>query len=144
MRSVTFAGRRDSYAICNECGRRWLLRTIGGYPQDEDTIREDVTGNAEADGFFVMDPTTELSLAAQRGDREAVRAILDAGAAIEQRSHIWELPSTPARLRPLVAEGTALMAAVCFAREECIQLLLDRGAARKVPGVQEKGTLPEA
>ena len=65
-----------------------------GYPQDGDTIREDVTGNAEADEFFVMDPTTELSLAAQRGDREAVRAILHPGAPIEQRSHIWELPST--------------------------------------------------
>lgn len=128
MRRVAFAADRDAYAICNECGRRWLLRTMGGYPQDEDTIREEVTGNAEADHFFVMDPTTELSLAAQRGDREAVRAILDAGAPIEQRSHIWELPATPSRLRPLVAEGTALMAAAYFAREECIQLLLDRGA----------------
>ena len=71
MRRVAFAGHRDTYAICNECGRRWLLRTIGGYPQDEDTIREDVTGNAEADELFAMDRTTELSLAAQRGDREA-------------------------------------------------------------------------
>jgi ankyrin repeat protein len=120
--------RSDGYAICNGCGRRWLLRTIGGYPQDEETVRIDVTGHAEVDEYFAMDVTSELSLAAQRGDHGAMRAILDAGAAVEQRSHIWELPPTASRRSPLVAEGTALMAAVYFAREDCIRLLLDRGA----------------
>lgn len=118
----------DSYAICNACGRRWLVRTTVGYPDDAETVRTEVTGDVEVDRLFVMDATTELSLAAQRGDCEAVRVILDSGPSIEQRSHVWELPATPSRIHPLVAGGTALMAAVYFAREECVELLLERGA----------------
>jgi ankyrin repeat protein len=131
----------DSYRICNSCGRRWFLSTIGGYPQDTETVRVEVTDEADVEGHFVMDATTDLSLAAQRGDCEAARRILDSGASIDLRSHIWELPATPSRLQPLVAGGTAPMAAVYFAREECVELLLERGADPNAKSVDRQTPL---
>jgi ankyrin repeat protein len=120
--------RGDSFSICNGCGRRWRSWTIGGYPQDEEDVFEDVTGRTEYDPFFVMDVTTALSLAAQEGDHERVAKLVEAGADLEERSHLWPLEPASERILPLIAEATPLMAAVYFGREDCVRLLLDRGA----------------
>jgi ankyrin repeat protein len=121
-------GRGDVFSICNRCGRHWRSWTIGGYPQDEEDVYEDVTGRAEYDSFFVLDLTTALSLAAQTGERERVADLLDGGADLEERSHLWQVERASERTHPLIAEATPLMAAVYFGREDCVRLLLDRGA----------------
>ncbi len=111
---------RDWHCICKICGKRWYV-TMDEFDHVPLNWQE-VSFNREYDWVFEPKTPTGLFDAATNGDVDTIKRLLAQGADVDERSYT----SSPVGLK-----ATALMFAVYYGQERCVELLLEAGADPK-------------